>query len=76
MAAREKVKKPKVEVVIGEYRKLTASCACGATFEIGSTLPEVHVDICSSCHPYFTGENKVVDAEGRIEKFKKKYNLS
>lgn len=57
------------------YHKITASCACGATFECGSTLEEIRVDICSQCHPFFTGDSRIVDAEGRVEKFKKKYNL-
>ena len=48
-------------------------CACGATFETKSTEKEIHVEICSSCHPFFTGKQKFVDAAGRIERFKKKY---
>ncbi len=57
------------------YHKLTIECVCGATFESGSTLDSLRVDICSKCHPYFTGDNRIVDAEGRVEKFKKKYNM-
>jgi len=52
---------------------IVASCACGAEYKSGSTLSEVRVDICANCHPFFTGENKIVDSEGRVEKFKKKY---
>ena len=48
-------------------------CACGATFETKSTEQEIHVEICSNCHPFFTGKQKFVDAAGRIERFKKKY---
>ncbi len=48
-------------------------CACGATFETKSTEKEIHVEICSNCHPFFTGKQKFVDAAGRIERFKKKY---
>jgi large subunit ribosomal protein L31 len=48
-------------------------CACGATFETKSTEKEIRVEICSSCHPFFTGKQKFVDAAGRIERFKKKY---
>jgi len=48
-------------------------CACGATIETKSTEKEIHVEICSSCHPFFTGKQKFVDAAGRIERFKKKY---
>jgi large subunit ribosomal protein L31 len=58
-----------------QYHKVTISCACGATYEAGSTLPAIRVDICANCHPFYTGENKIIDAEGRVEKFKKKYAL-
>jgi len=58
------------------YHKITVTCACGAEFESGSTLDNIRVDICAQCHPFFTGDNRIVDAEGRVEKFKKKYNLS
>lgn len=57
------------------YHKITISCACGASFEAGSTLESIRVDICSQCHPFFTGDKRIVDAEGRVEKFKKKYNM-
>jgi len=55
------------------YKDLIISCACGAEYESGSTLDVVRVDICANCHPFFTGENRILDAEGRIEKFRKKY---
>ncbi len=48
-------------------------CACGATFETRSTQKEIRVDICSSCHPFFTGKQKFLDTAGRIERFRKKY---
>jgi large subunit ribosomal protein L31 len=48
-------------------------CACGATFETKSTQKEIRVEICSSCHPFFTGKQKLLDTAGRIERFKKKY---
>ena len=48
------------------------TCACGNTFTTGSTLPEIKVDICSACHPFFTGEMKFVDTQGRVEKFQAK----
>lgn len=51
------------------YPNAKVSCACGATFETGSTKPEIHVEICSACHPFFTGEMKYVDTLGRVEKF-------
>lgn len=50
-------------------------CACGNTFVTGSVKDELKVDMCSKCHPFFTGKNKVLDAGGRIEKFNRKYNL-
>jgi large subunit ribosomal protein L31 len=56
-----------------KYFQTTAKCACGATFEIGSTRKDIHVDICSNCHPLFTGKQKLIDAEGRVQKFQKKY---
>ena len=54
------------------YQEVTATCACGAQFKTGSTLKEVRVDICSACHPLFTGKQKIVDTEGRVDKFMKK----
>jgi large subunit ribosomal protein L31 len=48
------------------------SCSCGNTFEIGSTVEELKVDICSACHPFFTGEMRFVDVQGRVEKFQAK----
>ena len=59
-----------------EYVDCKVTCACGNTFEDKSTKPEMSIDICNECHPFFTGSEKVVDTAGRIEKFKKKYNLS
>jgi large subunit ribosomal protein L31 len=54
------------------YPQAKVTCVCGASFTTGSTKPEIHVDICSQCHPFFTGEMKFVDTQGRIEKFKAK----
>lgn len=54
------------------YHNTKVSCACGNSFETGSTLPEIKVDICSACHPFFTGEMKFVDTQGRVEKFQAK----
>ena len=56
-----------------KYDYSTASCACGATFEVGSTKENIKVEICSQCHPFFTGKQKLVDSAGRIDRFKKKY---
>lgn len=52
--------------------KVTAKCACGATFVIGSTMEEINVEICSQCHPFYTGNEKVLDTAGRVDKFKKR----
>jgi len=56
-----------------DYRTATVHCACGATFKTRSTIGNVNVDICSSCHPFFTGTQKIMGTEGRVERFKKKY---
>jgi large subunit ribosomal protein L31 len=58
-----------------EYMTCQVSCACGNSFESRSNKPEMRIDICNECHPFFTGSEKIVDATGRVEKFKKKYNL-
>lgn len=52
------------------YSDAVVKCACGNTFKIGSTLKEIETEICSKCHPFYTGKGKLVDAAGRIEKFK------
>jgi large subunit ribosomal protein L31 len=57
-----------------KYQKTTVSCACGNTFETGSVKENLRVEICSECHPFFTGKQKFVDAGGRVDKFKRKYN--
>jgi len=56
-----------------EYKEVKVVCACGETITTRSTRQDIHVDICSKCHPFYTGKQKIVDAEGRVEKFKKKY---
>ena len=58
-----------------EYKISTVSCACGNTFQTRTTTGDIHVEICSSCHPFFTGKQKLVDTAGRVEKCLKKYNL-
>jgi len=55
------------------YHKIKAACACGNEIELGSVQNEIRVEICSACHPFFTGKQKLIDTAGRIEKFKKKY---
>lgn len=52
------------------YPKATATCACGAKFQVGSTKEHIEVEICSNCHPFFTGKEKLIDTAGRVEKFK------
>ncbi len=56
-----------------EYRKAVVSCVCGNTFETRSTMGNIHVEICSACHPYYTGKQKLLDSAGRVERFNKKY---
>ena len=57
------------------YETAMAICACGNTFETRSTKKELHVDICSACHPFFTGKQKLMDTAGRVERFRRKYGL-
>jgi large subunit ribosomal protein L31 len=56
-----------------EYHKALVHCACGHEFETGSTQKEIKVEICSNCHPFYTGKQKLVDTAGRVERFKSKY---
>ncbi len=58
-----------------KYYLATVTCACGNTFETGSTTENIRVEICSACHPFYTGKQKFVDTAGRVERFKRKYNL-
>jgi len=57
------------------YGECTVICACGNTFKTGSVKKEMHVDICSACHPFFTGKQKLVDTGGRVDRFKKRYGI-
>ena len=57
------------------YGESVVKCACGETFTSGSTKKNLHVDICSKCHPFFTGKQKILDTEGRVEKFLAKYGM-
>jgi len=61
------------EKIHPKWFEATVVCACGNTFKTGSTLEKLHVEICSACHPFFTGKQKFVDTEGRVEKFMTKY---
>ena len=59
-----------------EYKVTTVHCACGESFITRSTKENVKLDICSHCHPFFTGKQKLIDTEGRVDKFRKKYGKS
>lgn len=59
-----------------EYNEIDVTCACGNTFKTKSTKPEIRVEICSACHPFFTGKQKIIDTEGRVEKFLQKYGMA
>ena len=56
-----------------EYKVLTVTCSCGNAFETRSTTGEIRVEICSNCHPFYTGKQKILDAAGRVERFNQKY---
>ena len=58
-----------------EYHLVTVHCACGNTFQTRSTAKELRVEICSACHPFFTGKQKLVDTAGRVEKYRRKYKI-
>lgn len=57
------------------YQVTTVRCACGNEFQIGSTKENIRVEICSNCHPFYTGKQKLVDTGGRVDRFKKRFNL-
>jgi len=54
------------------YPKAKVKCACGNVFEIGSTKPEIQIDICFACHPFYTGQEKIIDTAGRVERFRRR----
>jgi len=56
-----------------DYLSTTITCACGNVIEVGSTKADIKIEICSKCHPFFTGKQKLIDTAGRIERFRKKY---
>jgi large subunit ribosomal protein L31 len=57
-----------------EYKEISVTCACGNSFKTRSTIGhDLHVEVCASCHPFYTGKQKIVDTEGRVEKFRQKY---
>ena len=57
------------------YEDAVVTCSCGNSFTTGSTKKELKVEVCSACHPYYTGERRMLDTTGRVERFKKRYNL-
>lgn len=59
-----------------KYHEITVNCSCGNSFTTHSTNKEMHVEICSACHPFFTGKQKLVDTAGRVERFRRKYGLT
>jgi large subunit ribosomal protein L31 len=58
-----------------EYKEAKVICACGNTFTTRSTKDTLHTEVCSACHPFFTGEHRIVDTAGRVERFKKRYGI-
>ena len=58
-----------------DYKQTTIKCACGAVIETGSTKENINVEICSNCHPFYTGKAKFIDAAGRVEQFNKRFGL-
>ncbi len=59
-----------------DYKATTIKCACGEVIDTGSTKENVHVEICSKCHPFFTGKQKLIDTGGRVDRFKKRYGMA
>ena len=57
------------------YKPATITCACGAVWETGSTKQDIHVAVCSKCHPFYTGRQKLVDTGGRVDRFKKRFGM-
>lgn len=58
-----------------EYVDTTVTCSCGNTFQTRSTKPAIRVDVCSNCHPFYTGTQRIVDAAGQVERFRKRFNI-
>jgi large subunit ribosomal protein L31 len=56
-----------------DYELVTVTCACGNTFQTKSTKKELHADVCGACHPFYTGKQRLVDTQGRVDRFRKKY---
>ena len=58
-----------------EYKEIKVTCGCGATHILYSTRPNLQVEICSKCHPFYTGQQRIIDSAGRVDRFKRKYKL-
>lgn len=58
-----------------EYKETVIKCACGAEYKTKAVVKDMHVEVCSACHPFYTKKHKMLDSTGRVEKFKKKYNI-
>jgi len=58
-----------------DYMDATVHCSCGQTWQTRATQPELKVEVCSQCHPFFTGEQRIVDTAGRVERFKRRYGM-
>jgi large subunit ribosomal protein L31 len=59
-----------------EYKEITVNCSCGNSFKTRSTMGEdLHLEVCSACHPFYTGQQKIMDTAGRVDKFRRKYGL-
>lgn len=63
------------EKIHPQYVEATVTCACGNTFTVGSTKKTLKVDVCSQCHPFYTGQQRILDTAGRVERFRKRFNL-
>ncbi len=58
-----------------EYVECRVHCACGHSFQTHATVPDIRIEVCSACHPYFTGEQRIVDTAGRVERFRRRYGI-
>ena len=65
--------KPKIHPTY--YEDVVVTCSCGNTYTTGSTKPSLRVELCNECHPFYTGEQRIVDTEGRVERMKRRFNL-
>ena len=70
---RDKIMKPDIHPKY--FKDAAVSCVCGNAFKTGATVPEIKVEICSECHPFYTGKQKLVDTGGRVDRFKKRYGI-